>query len=47
MNVQRLGRARATGSEAGERFVPVIATIREWDERHLAARPTSREAGPG
>jgi DNA-binding HxlR family transcriptional regulator len=27
-------------TEAGERFVPVIAVIRDWGERHLAARPS-------
>ncbi len=25
-------------TEAGERFVPVIAVIRDWGERHLATR---------
>jgi DNA-binding HxlR family transcriptional regulator len=34
-------------TQAGERFVPIIAAIREWGERHLAARPAGHKAGPG
>jgi DNA-binding HxlR family transcriptional regulator len=28
-------------TEAGERFVPIIAVIRDWGEQHFATRPTS------
>ena len=33
-------------TQAGERFVPIIAAIREWGERHLAASAPGRETGP-
>src|SRR5271163_2038151 len=29
-------------TEAGESFVPVIANMRDWGERHLARRPPRR-----
>jgi DNA-binding HxlR family transcriptional regulator len=34
-------------TEAGARFVPVIAEIRDWGERHLAARPPDPTPGSG
>jgi DNA-binding HxlR family transcriptional regulator len=34
-------------TEAGEGFVPIIAAIREWGERNLAARLPSIEAERG
>jgi DNA-binding HxlR family transcriptional regulator len=34
-------------TKAGERFVPIIAAIRDWGECHLAARPPSGESERG
>ena len=34
-------------TEAGERFVPIIAVIRDWGERHLAGRPRDLEQARG
>jgi DNA-binding HxlR family transcriptional regulator len=34
-------------TETGERFVPVIAVIREWGERHLAGHLSATESARG